>query len=125
MGVGNRSEKRLETALLDTRGSKQRNCVPEAGNRCCPTTLSHRVQNLDRGEFLCNNQIELPLNSSRAYSGQTIANFSFFPVSLRALHFNLIALSFSFAPWNSSIQQPGIPDIAVREPYRFAFFLLA
>ena len=48
VGVGNRSEKRLETALLDTRGSKQRNCVPEAGNRCCPTTLSHRVLNPER-----------------------------------------------------------------------------
>ena len=120
MGVGNRSEKRLETALLDTRESEQRNCVPEAGNRCCPTTLSHRVLNPERC-ILCNNQIELPSISSRAFSGQTIANFFIPPGIAPGSSFDLIALSFSFAPWNSSIQQFGIPDIAVREPYCICF----
>ena len=43
VGVGNRSDlEKGETALLDTRESEQRNCVPEAGNRPL-TPLSAKV----------------------------------------------------------------------------------
>ena len=100
MGVGNRSEKRLETALLDTREGEQRHCVPEAGNRRPHTTAPvNKVITALHWQQWCtlgfSQQVSIELNRFRNLRGPTqavtIANFSFHPVLLRALLFQTLA----------------------------------
>ena len=114
MGVGNRSEKRLETALLDTREGEQRHCVPEAGNRRPHTTalsiksscsaLATVVHFLGFSQQVSNRTaIQFIRGPTQAV---TIANFFLSGIApgswLFILFDSYCTFTFSLAPWNSS-----------------------